>query len=721
MTYDGSHPAFEEQLNSWNAGTPLSVRSLADKYAVANDFDIVVRLIECDLALRSSRDSPTAVEDYLQQFPAIAERLRSHLADTPTQSLRGQSAIENSTDECCGPDAAAWSVPQGPHLAPPGNCPPPVIADYELLRSLDEHTRGTVWLARSTRTRRPCAVRILNHAEQEVAALAVREARQEHPHLIGVYHMGKAQSGQPYCVLPLADPLLPDGQVGRPLRSAALDDPAEVHRYRPASLSSLLQLRTRLPPAETAELLKQILQGLVELHRLSQFDNDIRPSNIFHVGGRWQLAGIRLTALPVGSSPRAPTLGRPADADSGRWCDLADAGLTAFTSLTGQPAARFQPMSVPKNSLPSSEVDDRILRRLAPVINGVCSCPSRPRYTTAAQMLEAVENSIHPSRLLRRRAVLAAGLAGGAALLAVPMIPAPPAPPLPGISKLQLDEAIKSRHAVDVALAAAQWSDGSVAADTFLETTQRLTSEGLEGEWELLARGLAWTARQGVTHPELKSAWFPSGIYELATMPEDAATQRVDVAVALRTRLTNRTAGRSPVADSKVRDGLRLLQAEAQILQIRHLIYRGLNCRPTEPERSEALFVKAAHIAEHTVKLFESSRSKPPTLFARWAEYQRETARLLASPDHEPHLADSPVPANERIEFVVKGLATGLKLRKAVVQRDPEGILQELAVLERHRHRPEQVFSLLESEIHEHLRAFALQASNLLLELQKAQ
>jgi hypothetical protein len=131
---------------------------------------------------------------------------------------------------------------------------------YCLERKVGQGGMGEVYLGEHVRTRRKCAVKIINRSlARDVEALNrfIREAtnagRINHPHVAGVYDFGETDDGLLYLAMEYVD--------GEPL-------------------SKLIEREGALSPARAVEIARQVADAVGAAHELGIIHRDLKPSNI---------------------------------------------------------------------------------------------------------------------------------------------------------------------------------------------------------------------------------------------------------------------------------------------------------------------------------------------------------------------------------------------------------------------------------------------------------
>jgi serine/threonine-protein kinase PpkA len=278
--------------------------------------------------------------------------------------------------------------------APPGDdAPMPQIPGYRLLRVLGYGGMSTVYLAEQESLGRQVAVKVMlpEALADEVSRRRFENeartvARLEHPHIVGIFAVGRTTDDLPWYAMPC----LPRGHLGH--RRFHEDPDGE---------------------AVITAILRALLSALDYAHARGVVHRDVKAENVlFDDAGRPLLAdfgialrkgfGPRVTTagLAVGSTAyMAPEQARGEEVD-GR-ADLYSVGVLAWEMLTGQlPFAAGDALSMavmhaqdPIPKLPPG------LRHWQRFIDRAMSKSPGHRFRDAGQMLEALE------RIRQRRPV----------------------------------------------------------------------------------------------------------------------------------------------------------------------------------------------------------------------------------------------------------------------------------------------------------------------------
>jgi len=267
---------------------------------------------------------------------------------------------------------------------------PPTIPDYDLLRRIGRGGVGEVWLGRNRLDRQHCAIKLLPaSAITELNGLREYKRRiAEHPHLVPIEHVGEVTDWL-YYIMPLAD----DASAPGPL--------LDVDSYEPLTLAVAVERRGPLPIDEVLDIGGQILAALQYLHERGARHGDVKPANIIHRQGRWQLADHGLVSSlhddVAGHTPGYCPPERP-DADE---ADLYAMGVTLFVIATDAPPEEVKSLLAGERTLPGS--DPRI-PKLAQVICRACAPDPSDGFPRPADMraaLAGIGDSIQPSRARR--------------------------------------------------------------------------------------------------------------------------------------------------------------------------------------------------------------------------------------------------------------------------------------------------------------------------------
>jgi len=274
--------------------------------------------------------------------------------------------------------------------APPsanGSAPLPEVTGYRFLRVLGGGGMSTVYLAEQPSLSRQLAIKVMlpealadevgrKRFENEARTIA----RLEHPHIVGIFEVGRTSEGLPYYSMPL----LPGGHLGQRILSPN---------------------RQLMDHAQVREILHALLSALGYAHARGVIHRDVKAENVmFDESGRPLLTdfgialrrgyGTRVTSagLAVGSTAyMAPEQARGEEVD--QRADLYAVGVLAWEMLTGE---------LPYNagdavSMAIKHVKDPIprlplhLRHWQPFVDRALAKTAGKRFNDAGQMLHELD------------------------------------------------------------------------------------------------------------------------------------------------------------------------------------------------------------------------------------------------------------------------------------------------------------------------------------------
>jgi hypothetical protein len=205
---------------------------------------------------------------------------------------------------------------------------PETVGGYRLIRALGTGGMGTVHEAEEIATGRRVALKLIN-PEFAGSADAVERFRQE----------GRIASmiAHPRCVFVLAV----DEEAGRPYI---------VMELMPgATLAELIRERGPLPPEQAVAKIHDVIEGLLQAHRLAVIHRDVKPSNCFlEADGRVKVGDFGLAKSLIQDAHLTKTgafVGTPHFASPEQICgeainvqtDVYSVAATLYYLLTGQP------------------------------------------------------------------------------------------------------------------------------------------------------------------------------------------------------------------------------------------------------------------------------------------------------------------------------------------------------------------------------------------------
>ncbi len=274
---------------------------------------------------------------------------------------------------------------------------PPLIPDYELLRSIGRGSYGEVWLARGItgvfraikvvwRDRFPDA----EPFEREFSGLkAFAAIPPDGRTQLALLHIGRNDEAHFfYAVMELAD----DAERGRDI------DPA---CYVPLTLAAAKRRCARLPAPTCIAYGVELARVLAALHAQGLVHRDVKPSNIIFVGGVPKLADVGLVSRTDTAVSFVGTEGFvPPEGPGTPTADVYALGKALYEISTGLDRSQFPQLPAELHQI----ADRRALLNLNDVVLRACDPDPRRRYPNASAMLAdllALQNGRTPRRIVR--------------------------------------------------------------------------------------------------------------------------------------------------------------------------------------------------------------------------------------------------------------------------------------------------------------------------------
>lgn len=305
------------------------------------------------------------------------------------QPLGASSRVAVGSQISFDPEAPTLPASVEAEKLQPAQPPPTQIGNYRLVRTLGRGGMGTVYEAEECQTGRHVALKLI--APEFAASPATAERfRQEgrlasainHPRCVFV-HAAETQGDQPFIVMELM--------------------PGDT-------LKDLVERRGPLPIKDALSKILDVIDGLMEAHRLEVIHRDVKPSNCFlEADGHVKIGdfGLAKSLVKKGSShlTRSGTFvgtpyfaspeqvrGEPLDAQT----DVYSVAATLYYLLTGRPPfAGSDPASTLARIVSEEPVPLRQLRPDIPaalervVLKGLAR-DRRRRYQTLAEFRQAL-------------------------------------------------------------------------------------------------------------------------------------------------------------------------------------------------------------------------------------------------------------------------------------------------------------------------------------------
>src|SRR5262245_23262703 len=234
------------------AGTDARAETfLATHAALAADTDAALELIYTEFVVREELGQKPTPEDWFARFPDRQADLQQ---------------VFQVHDELRKAEISHPSRALAPTLATPRYASrlPARVAGYDIEGELGRGGMGVVYKARQTSLNRTVALKVIlagAHASEKERARFQREAeaaaRLDHPNIVGVYEVGKADS-RPYCAM----------------------------EYVPGD--TLADRLTGVPwaPRAAVELIATLARAADHAHQRGVIHRDLKPANILMSGPR---------------------------------------------------------------------------------------------------------------------------------------------------------------------------------------------------------------------------------------------------------------------------------------------------------------------------------------------------------------------------------------------------------------------------------------------------
>jgi len=233
---------------------------------------------------------------------------------------------------------------------------------------------GDLYLVRDD-DERPLALKVVRKTDNDGERNGIEQCRAVSSHIPGllpVLKSGLLPDGRSYCVMPLADNLVPWPD------------------YEPDTLANRIRRDGRIRTEEVLQILPEILKTVGELHEAGLFHCDIKPENILFLDGKPMLSDYSLLSdtaeTPAGTIGFVPPemLQNP-----GRYspmaCDLYAIGKILYCAWSGKDVAFFP--SVPR------EIALQEIGLIRPLYMKACNVTPARRFQNAGEFFSAVEKT----------------------------------------------------------------------------------------------------------------------------------------------------------------------------------------------------------------------------------------------------------------------------------------------------------------------------------------
>jgi tRNA A-37 threonylcarbamoyl transferase component Bud32/tetratricopeptide (TPR) repeat protein len=364
-----------EQVRDWMRGDCRPFRFYLERQAsFPAEPESIIELINQEIVLRRRGGDTPTLEDYLSDYPDLAEPLSQlfevYNAISFSTELRAPALVPLTNDgasEACALDGL-------PHV--PG---------YRIERVLGSGGMGVVYLADELSLKRKVALKFLRQGNQDDSGHRARLEREaaavakcQHPNLVQIFHIGEYQS-KLYLALEYVD--------GLTLAKALAGIPQPTH--------------------EAAKLVEKLARAVDHAHSRGVVHRDLKPANVLLTAeGEPKITDFGLARMEDNSTRTevggfvgtlaymAPEQAGPGSAVVGAPADIHALGVILYESLTGQPPYRAEtPGEIVQKVLFEPVVPASFRRPEVPRdLDAIClkcleKVPSH-RYATAAELAE---------------------------------------------------------------------------------------------------------------------------------------------------------------------------------------------------------------------------------------------------------------------------------------------------------------------------------------------
>jgi eukaryotic-like serine/threonine-protein kinase len=327
-----------EQVKEWMSGARPPVKLFLSRHVGLYDQPTaLVELINQEIVLRQMRGESPRPEDYLVDFPDLAEPLSRlfeiHGALSIPPELRPAAESDSQTGVTSGPRSEIASAPR--------------IPGYEVQSILGRGGMGIVYLARHQALDRKVALKVLHEVRQnepEHRARFEREAaavaKCQHPNLVQIHEIGEF-GGQSYIVLEYVE--------GQTLARALAGVPQ--------------------PPRDAAALVETLARAIDHAHTRGVIHRDLKPANVLLTAdGQPKITDFGLAKIDEGTTRTevgaimgtlaymAPEQALGGAAKVGPRADIYALGAILYESLTGRPPFRAESPEMVFHQLIHSDV-----------------------------------------------------------------------------------------------------------------------------------------------------------------------------------------------------------------------------------------------------------------------------------------------------------------------------------------------------------------------------
>jgi eukaryotic-like serine/threonine-protein kinase len=379
-----------EQIQQWTRGDRPCINSFFHQYpALRAQPEALVELINQEIVLRQLQGETPLPEDYLIDFPDLAEalsRLFEVHAALPLPAEPGTAAI----------DERAHNHANGKPVEPVSL---PMVPGYDILGTLGYGGMGVVYLARHCTLGRKVALKLLHAGRQSDPQQRARFEREaaavakcQHPNLVQIHEIGE-YDGQSYLALEYVD----GGTLARSLAAA------------PQS------------PQAAAALVETLARAIDHVHSRGIVHRDLKPANVLLTAdGQPKITDFGLAKLDHGTTQTEVgaimgTLAYMAPEQAagntkvGPRADIHALGAILYEALTGRPPFRAESPELIYHQLlhsdvvPPSRSQPGIPRDLEAICLKCLEKSPAARYATALELAEDLRRFQHGEPIRARR------------------------------------------------------------------------------------------------------------------------------------------------------------------------------------------------------------------------------------------------------------------------------------------------------------------------------
>jgi eukaryotic-like serine/threonine-protein kinase len=380
-----------EQVRAWMRGDRPPIKLLLDRHPTIFEHPkALVELINQEIVLRQIRGETPHPDDYLADFPDLAERLsrlfevHGALSIPPAQRAGPDLGLQNGVTN--GGRSEIASAPR--------------IPGYEIQGILGRGGMGVVYLARHRALDRIVALKVLHEGRQsepEHRARFDREAaavaKCQHPNLVQIHETGE-YDGQSYLVLEYVE----GGTLAR-------------------SLAGVPQ-----PPRAAAALAETLARAIDHVHSRGIVHRDLKPANVLITAdGQPKITDFGLAKIDAGTTRTevgtimgtlaymAPEQAVGGTVKVGPRADIHALGAILYEALTGRPPFRAESPEliyhqlVHSDVIPPSRIQTGVPRDLEAICLKCLEKSPAQRYATALELAEDLRRFQRGDPVLARR------------------------------------------------------------------------------------------------------------------------------------------------------------------------------------------------------------------------------------------------------------------------------------------------------------------------------